>query len=265
MPAALSPDRLYRTTDPTILDFTSTAEIAQRPGLIHQTRAREAIGFGTCISQPGFNIFAVGDTAGRVRESTRLMLDEAALGQASSPDWVYVNNFADPQRPKALSLPAGRAPVLQKAVHDLIEELKAALPAVFESEDYQKQRAACEQSIQAKGQTAFVALNEKAQAKDIAIVRTPTGFTLAPLRDGKIVPPADFNAWPREEQLAVQEAIGSLEKDLEETLRGVSRLEKEQRDAVQALEREIARSAIEQPVAPVKAAFADLPDVAAHI
>ena len=83
------------------------------------------------------------------------MLDEAALGQPLPPDWVYVYNFADPQRPKALSLPAGRAPALQKAVHDLIEELKAALPAVFESEDYQKQRGAAEQAIQAKGPDCF--------------------------------------------------------------------------------------------------------------
>ena len=265
MPAALSPDRLYRTTDPNILDFATTADIAPLPGLIHQTRAREAIGFGTCISQPGFNIFAVGDTAGRVRDSVRLMLDEAALGQPGPPDWVYVYNFADPQRPKALSLPAGRAPALQKMVHDLIEELKAALPAVFESEDYQKQRGAVEQAIQARGQAAFAALTEKAQAQNIAILRTPAGFTMAPIRDGKIVPPDDFNAWPRDEQLAVQQAIEALEKDLEDTLRTMPRLEKERRDAVLALERETARSAIEHPVSQVKAAFVDLPDVLAHI
>src|ERR1700722_20025962 len=265
MPAALSPDRLYRTTDPNILDFTSTAEIAQLPGLIHQSRAREAIGFGTCISQTGFNIFAVGDTAGHVRDSVRLMLDEAALGQAQPPDWVYVYNFADPQRPKALTLPSGRAPALHKAVHGLIEELKAALPALFESEDYQKQRGSVEQAVQAKGQTAFAALNEKAQAKNITILRTPAGFTMAPMRDGKIVPPDDFNAWSRDEQLAVQAAIESLEKDLEDPLRVMPRLEKERRDAVATLERETARVAIEHPVAAVKAAFADLPAVLAHV
>jgi predicted ATP-dependent protease len=268
MPAAptpLSPDRLYRATDPGALDFATTDEMVQLPGLIHQSRAREAIGFGTCITQSGFNIFAVGDTAGRVRDSVRLMLDEAALSQPAPLDWVYVYNFADPQRPRALSLPAGRAPALQKAVHDLIEELKAALPAVFESEDYQKQRGAVEQAIQAKGQAAFAALNEKAQAKNIAVLRTPTGFTMAPIRDGKIVPPADFNAWSREQQLEVQQAIESLEKDLEETLRGMPRLEKEQRDAVLTLERDTARFAMEHPVAQVKAAFADLPAALAHV
>src|SRR5258708_22628288 len=95
-PTSLPPDRLYRATDPAALDFATTVDMAQLPGLIHQPRAREAIGFGTCIRQPGFNIFATGDTQDRVREATRLMLDEAALGQPLPVDWVYVYNFADP-------------------------------------------------------------------------------------------------------------------------------------------------------------------------
>jgi predicted ATP-dependent protease len=268
MPAApepLPPGRLYRATDATALDFVTTDEMVPLPGLIHQPRAREAIGLGTCISQPGFNIFAIGDTADRVRDSVRLMLDEASLSVPAPSDWVYVYNFDDPRRPNALSMPAGRAPAFDKAVHDLIEELKVALPAVFESEDYQKRRGAVEQAIQAKGQAAFSALAEKAQAKNIAILRTPTGFTVAPMKDGKIVPPDDFNAWTPEQQVAVRQAIESLEGDLEETLRSMPRLEKEQRDAVLELERETARFTLEHPVAPVRAAFADLPEVLAHI
>ena len=174
MPTPLARDQLYRPTDPDKLDFTTTDAIAPLPGLIHQTRAREAIGFGTCIAQKGFNIFAIGDNAGQVREAVRFMLDEAALSQPGPPDWAYVYNFVDPQRPKALSFPAGRAPAFQKAVHDLIEELKLALPALLESEDYQKQRGAIEQTVQAKGQAAFAALGEKATAVNIAVLRTPS-------------------------------------------------------------------------------------------
>src|SRR5580658_5139810 len=265
MPTPLPPDRLYRATDPGALDFVTTDQMSQLPGLIHQPRAREAIGFGTCIDQPGFNIFAVGDTADRVRDSVLLMLNEAALGRPGPPDWVYVYNFADPQRPKALSLPSGRAPEFQKSVHDLIEELKVAVPAVFESEDYQKQRGAVEQAIQAKGQAAFTALNERAQAKNIGVLRTPNGFTMAPVKDGKVVPPADFNSWPPEEQRAAQQAIESLEPELEEVLRGISRLEKEQRDAVLALERETAQYALEHPLEPIKTLFADLPEMLTHV
>src|SRR5262249_53113265 len=113
-PDPLPPQRLYRVTDPATLDFATTDEMARLPGLIHQPRAREAIGFGTCISQPGFNIFAMGDTADRVRESVRLMLDEAALSVKAPADWIYVHDFADPRYPKAIALPPGRAPAFQK-------------------------------------------------------------------------------------------------------------------------------------------------------
>ena len=261
----LPPARLYRVTDPAALDFATTDDLAAPPGLIHQPRAREAIGFGTCVSQPGFNIFAMGDAAGRVREAVRLMLDEAALGRAGPPDWVYVYNFTDPQRPRALSLPAGRAVPLRKAVHDLITELKAALPAMFESEEYQKHRGAIEQTIQARGGAAFAALSEKARGQNVALLRTPSGFTLAPIRDGKVVAPDVFNAWTPEEQSAAREAVEGLEKDLEDILRGMPRLEKEQRDAVLALERDTARLAMEVPLATSRAAFADLPDALEHI
>src|SRR6185312_937305 len=183
----------------------------------------------------------------------------------TASDWVYVNNFAAPNRPTALALPGGRAPELEKAIHSLIEELKVSLPAIFEGEDYQKRRGAIEQSIQGKNERAFAALTEKAQARNIAILRTPVGFAMAPSRDGKVVPPAEFNAWPEAAQQAVRDAIQDLEKDLEETLRALPRAEKEQREAVRALDREIAEFATTGPFTDLKAQFADLPHIVQHI
>jgi hypothetical protein len=45
--------------------------------------------------------------------------------------------FRRPGKPIAIELPAGRARTFQDAIHKLIDDLKAALPAVFQSEDYQ--------------------------------------------------------------------------------------------------------------------------------
>ncbi len=257
--------RLYRTADPAALSFETTAELAPLPELIEQPRARDAIGLGTCIDRPGFNIFAIGSGSARIQQSILGMLKTAALDRPAPPDWVYVNNFAEPYRPIAISLPAGRGPAFGKAVHSLIEELKASLPRTFESEDYQKRRAGIEQSIQSRGQQAFAALNEKAAAQGIAILRTPMGFAMAPARDGKVVEPAAFNTWPEDERKTTREAIELLEKDLEETLRAIPRLEKEVRDAVRTLERDTATFTMAQPIEEAKAAFADLPKALAHI
>ena len=43
---------------------------------------------------------------------------------------------------------------------------------------------------------AFSALRDKAAEKDIVILRTPLGFALAPAKNGQVVPPEEFAAWP---------------------------------------------------------------------
>jgi len=261
----LSADRLYRAADISGLAFETTADLAPLPGLSSQPRVYDAISFGTEIGQRGFNIFAIGASGARMQQSVKILLEEAARSRPLPPDWVYVNNFEAPHRPLAITLPGRRAPALQKAMHDLIEDLRASLPAIFESEDYQKRRGAIEQSIQSKNERAFAALSEKATARNIAILRTPMGFGMAPMRDGKVVPPAEFNAWSEAGQRATRDAIEELEKELEQTLRSIPRMEKEQRDAVRALDRETAEFAVAQPFEQVKAQFGDLPAVLQHI
>jgi lon-related putative ATP-dependent protease len=261
----LSADRLYRAADLGGLEFETTAALAPLPGLINQPRANEAISFGTEINQRGFNIFAIGASGARMQQSVKALLADAAHARPLPPDWVYVNNFTAAHRPIAISLPGQRAPTFQKAIHDLIDDLRGSLPAIFESEDYQKRRSGIEASIQAKNEQAFATLNEKASKKNIAILRTPMGFGLAPMHDGKVVPPAEFNAWTEQDQKAIRDAIQELEKELEQTLRSIPRLEKEQRDAVRTLDRETAEFALAQPFEQVKAQFSDMPPVLRHI
>lgn len=267
-PPVFSPlpvDRLYRAADLHALEFETTADLAPLPGAVSQPRAHEAISLGIDIGQRGFNVFAIAANGAHMQQSVKTLLGDAAHERPLPPDWVYVNNFEAPHRPKALSLPGRRAPSFQKAVHDLIEDLRALLTAIFESEDYQKRRSGIEQAIQAENERAFAALNEKASARNIAILRTPMGFGMAPMRDHKVVPPEDFNSWPEEEQGSTREALQELEKELEQTLRSIPRREKEQRDAVRALNRETAEFAVTQPFEQVKAQFADLPPVVEHI
>ena len=243
-PTPLPPERLYRTADLAALDFATTRELAPLDGLVDQPRAHEAIRFGTDMAVRGFNVFAIGANGANIQRSVRTLLEEAAAKRQRPSDWVYVNNFTTPYRPVAIALPAGRATELGKAVDRLIDDLKVSLPAAFESEDYQKQRGAIEQEIRTRGEKDFVALREKATAKGIAILRTPMGFAMTPMKDGEVVPPADFNAWPAERQAATQASIEELEKDLEQALRATRRLDRELRDGVRKLDQDTARSAI---------------------
>ena len=263
--APLSVAQMYRRADLSGLPFQTTAELEPVDGIVGQKRAVDAITFSTRIRQPGFNLFVIGSDGARMQRAVESVLKHAAAGTAGSSDWVYVNNFAEPRKPIAIELPAGRALQFRDAMRELIDDLKAALPAVFQGEDYQARHAAIDQAFQAKQADAFSALHEKAAAKGIAILRTPMGFALAPLRDGKVVPPDEFNAWPEEKRHEVQEVIRDLEKELEQVVRQIPRLEMGRRDDVRKLNRDTAMFAVGQSIDEVRSKCADLARVLDHL
>ncbi len=265
VPAPLPTSLLYRKADLSAVSFATTRELQALPGLVGQKRTQEAIRFGASVAARGFNIFAVGAGGARISPLVRRILAESPRRPAAPSDWVYVSNFSAPHRPTAIALPAGRAMAMQVALRKLIEDLRVTLPSLFESEDYQRRRGAIEEAMRSKAQKMFAALGERAAARGVAIVRTPMGFTTAPMEKGAVVEPETFNAWSEERRHAAQEAIREIERELEETLRTMPRYEKERRDAVRALDQETARFAIGQGIEEAREDLHDLPEVLKHL
>jgi len=261
----LSPDRLYRPCDLSRLSFSTTAELEPIDGMIGQSRALEAVEFGARIDKSGFNLFVIGGTGVGMREAVKAMLAEDAAKRPSPPDWVYVNNFSKPDQPIAIELPSGRAAGFKEAMRKLIEDLKIAAPAAFQSEDYQTRRSAIDEGFQKKQFEAFTALRQKAAEKSILLLRTPLGFTLAPSENGEVVAPDQFSAWPQERRAAIQAEISTLEKELEHIIRQIPQWDKQRRDDVRALNRETAKYAVDHLIEEARGAFADVPRVAEHM
>ena len=76
---------------------------------------------------------------------------------------------------------------------------------------------------------ALEALNTKAQGQNIAILRTPTGFTMAPMHEGKVVKPEVFNALPESMRKDVETKIEALQKELASILERMPKADKERR------------------------------------
>ena len=116
--------------------FATSAELEDLPGVIGQGRAIDAIRFGIGIQNPGYNLYVLGPAGIGKHAAVRHLLEERAQTGASLFDWCYVNNFQQPAKPQLLKLPSGRGSILQGDMQELVEELRAAIPAAFSGDDY---------------------------------------------------------------------------------------------------------------------------------
>jgi len=262
----LNADRLARRVDPEKLPFATTAEAAPRDQAIGQARALDALRFGARMDAPGFNLFVIGAPHAGIDRTVRALLQEKARGEAPPPDWVYVNNFAQGHRPRALCLPSGRGPQFRGAIAELIRDLGAALPAAFESQDYQARRRSIDEAFRRKQEQAFSALTKEAGEKNVAIVRTPFGFGVAPLAEGgEVLKPEAFGALPEAERDRLHQLLRQFEARLQEILQTVPRWDKERREEARTLDRDTARFAVSHSIDETKTHFADLPVALEHL
>ncbi len=172
----LPPALLYRSCDSGELPFDLCSELEEAPGLIGQERAAEALRFALRMRGKGYNVYALGASGTGRHTMVERLLREKAEGEPTPPDWCYVNNFADPQQPRRLQLPPGRGAGLAAAMKRLVAELRAALPAAFERDEYRARREAIEQQFRQRSEEAFGALQQRAAAQNITLLRTPTGL-----------------------------------------------------------------------------------------
>ena len=138
-PEPLSADDLYVACELDQIPFSHSDEASALDGVVGQDRALEALKFGTRISESGYNVFALGPSGVGKRTIIERLLEQESHKKLTPPDWCYVHNFEEPHKPKALPLPAGHGTVLRKQMEQFREDVKTAIPAAFETENYQAQ------------------------------------------------------------------------------------------------------------------------------
>jgi lon-related putative ATP-dependent protease len=257
-PQPLESSELRRVVSAATLGFKTTDELDPVSGLIGQDRALKAIQFGTNIKSYDFNIFVLGPAASGKTTAVKAHLGPKAAEAPTPNDWVYVYNFDTPNRPKALQLPPGRGKALARGMVAMLDELRSVLPARFESEDYQVRRRAIDEQFRSGQEDALEALNTKAQAQNIAILRTPTGFTMAPMHEGKVVKPEVFNALPETMRKDVESKIEALQKEMASILERMPKADKARRSQLSELNEDVAKHAVDEALDDLLASFSDV-------
>ena len=261
----LAPALLRRRCDTSVLAFKTTDDLPDLAGLVGQERAIDAMRFGTAMRRRGFNIFAFGPSGTGKHTLVQGILAAQATSEETPPDWCYVNNFADPHRPLSLKLTTGRAAPFRDAMKRLVAELRAALPAAFEREDYRARREVIDEQFKHRNEEAFSPLQRKAEAKNIALIRTPMGLGLAPMRDGEVIAPDVFQRMASEDKARITADMAALQSELEATVRRIPDWEREHRDAVRQLNRDTSAGVVTHLLNDVRAAFKDIAEIVAYL
>ena len=210
-------------------------------------------------------MYALGASGTGKHTIVQNLLRHRAENSPTPPDWCYVNNFTDPQKPRRLQLPPGRGNGLRDAMKRLVEELRAALPAAFERDDYRTRRDVIDQQFKQRNEQTFGELQQRGEQKGISMLRTPMGLALAPRRDGKVLTPELFEALPEADRERVQRDLEQLQGELEAVMQKVPQWEREHREAVRELNRNTTGAAIALMMDELRAGYCELPDVVQHL
>ncbi len=258
-PTSLPPELLFRACDPARLPFGTTDELQPADEVLGQDRAAEAVRFAIGMKHGGYNLFALGPAGTGKHAAVRQWVEKVVSGWEQPSDWCYVNNFDEPYRPRAVRLPAGRGRPFHDDMAGLVEELRLAIPAAFESEEYRNRQTAIQEHFKERQEEAFNELQARGKEHDIALMRTPVGLALAPTKDGEVLDPEEFKTLSEDDRKSRQVASEALQKELEALLREIPIWEKEQRDQIRQLNREVTLYAVGNSIDELKKSWADQP------
>jgi predicted ATP-dependent protease len=253
----LRPSELRRTCDPATLGFATTADLRPLSGRIGQDRAVEAIDFALSVEARGYNVLVTGVPGTGRRTMVQAQLAEHAARRPAPDDWAYLFNFADPAQPIAVALDSGRADELAAAMDGFVHAVSTEIPRAFESDSYRQRRGAAVADLERRREEGMARVRDHAQRRGIAFEMTPTGAVMVPLADGHPLSPDEFNRLPQARRDELAGTQREMETEIGELLTSFREIDREARDRLHDLDREIALFAVGHLIDDIKARFAE--------
>ncbi len=261
----LAPDALTRPFAPEQFSFTTTDDLEPFRGVLGQARAVEALQFGVAMPRPGYNVFVMGEPGtGRFSFVQRYLKAEAKR-LATPADQVYVNHFDEPREPRALELPAGTAGAFIADINQLIDNLLATFPAVFEHPSYQQKKSAIDRAFNKRYDQALDVIEKLSLEKNVALYRDSSNIAFTPMLEGKALDEAEFAQLPEVERERFHVDIAALEERLNEELASLPQWKRESSNQLRQLNEETITVALQPLLAPLSERYAENAGVCAYL
>lgn len=261
----LPPEKLRLECPPGKAECKTSEELAPLEGIVGQDRALKALTFGMEMKGKGFNVFAAGPPVTGKRPATRSYLEKIAKTKPTPPDWCYVNNFQNPYEPKALKLPAGKAKIFQKDLKNLIDQVKRAVPAALQSEEFAARTNSITKKSVEERDRILNGLNDIAKQSSYAVRMNQLGIGIVPIRAGKPLSQEEFDALPPTVKKKFEQSREAVRNALDKAGKQVNELEANTLDELKRLRDDTVHYSMGGLISTLSFRYQDEPDVIQYL
>lgn len=206
--------------------------------------------------QPNAHVLVTGRAGSGRRTAVQFCVMQAQPARLRPSDWVYVASH-DGSRLKPHRLPHGQAAMFAAEANAAADRARISHQRLVASDDYRLGLEIIDEEYRQRASKMLDVLKRRAEEQNIALVKTPEGFVLAPMLDGKVVRNDVFRALPEGMQREVEVKISSLENDLKAFLELLPEEDTAQSTRIEAFSRDAAQRSIRPHTDALRTAFAD--------
>jgi len=260
MPAtkALSSTKLCARLDPLRIAYPDSTTIPCPRALTPmQPRALQALELGLAIAKKEYNIFVVGEPQLGRTYLVQNFLEPRAAKRPTPPDWIYVFNFEDPDRPLALSLQSGQAKAFKAGLAGVIQRIRDEVPLRFGQEHYLRKKEKLIRQFQDSKEEVMVKMEEQASRHGFNLCFDKQGnVNLYPIVDGQVLNGQEVEKLESSLRLKLKNEGDRTLDAMLGLLRQINAREQDLHEGERSLEREVLKQVLTETFDPFAAKHA---------
>ncbi|HDP36859.1 MAG TPA: ATP-binding protein [Candidatus Atribacteria bacterium] len=244
------------------LKIKTTDDLKPSKNILGQERALKAIKLGLEMEYLGYNLFVTGK-AGTGRSTTIKMLLEGRKREGIEfDDKCYVNNFKNPDMPRAINLPAGQGKIFKKDMESLISSLRKKIPLIFESKRYQANKKSVIGDLKNKQKEMVKKFEKRVNKENFTLVQIQMGIytkpeilpiiTGKPINLDKLESMVESKQFPEKDFKTIQKKYNELSSQLSEISKEISNLEKDLCQKLSSLDYKMVSPMVEELISELK-------------
>ncbi|MGQ0455629.1 MAG: AAA family ATPase [Hyphomicrobium sp.] len=224
--------------------------------------APEALRAAISQARPGGHILVLAGAGTEAAKSVIQLAEIRAETLEAPPDWIYVPDADRPGRLDPIALPHGEGARFVGDANAALEKSAAMFDRLVAADDHRLSLELLDEEFRRRSDAAIEAVRRRAESQNIAVIKSLSGYVLAPIHDGRAVRPDVFRSLPEGLQRDVEAKISALELELQSVTTASPETEMEADDKHAALIRKVAQRAVKPNLAVLKKMYAHTNGVA---